>query len=170
MRAIALLASSSGLAGCYQTFGAAYVQRFAESGGSSFQGHYLVAFGEVIGDDEPAAFGKAEVAAGPWGVRGADVLGVMAQEDLGDASLFLRPGLALFVIGAEARERGDDIWFGIGAELEVGLLVPIGDEHAFEIGVHSGADLSYTGTGTGGFVGAFIGFGWASDGPDLVTR
>ena len=170
MRAIALLAFSSGLGGCYQTLGAAYVHRFADSGGSSFQGHYLIAFGEVIGDDEPTVFGKAEVAGGPWGLRGADVFGVMALQDLGDASFFLRPGLALFVIGAETRERDEELWFGIGAELEVGFLVPFGEDAAFEIGVHSGADLSYTGTGTGGFVGAFIGFGWASDGPDIVTR
>lgn len=158
--------------GCYQALSVGYDHRFADHGGHGFEASWTLAGGEVIGDDEPIGFGRASVAAGSWGVRMGDAFGVMVQEDLGgDASFFIRPALAFLVIGGESRSKEDLVpWVGIGGELDAGFLVPLGDANALEIGVRGGADLGYVGLGTGGFVSAFIAFGWTTDGPDLYTR
>lgn len=170
----ALVMSLAALAatGCYQALGAGYAHRFAERGGHAFEGSYLFGLGEAFGDDTPLAFAKATVMGGEWGVRGADVIGVMAQEDLDGATFFLRPGVAFLVIGAEFREpaASDRIWAGIGAEVDVGFLIEAGDSVGIEIGARAGGDLSYTGVGSGGFVGAFLSFAWVWEGPDWVTR
>lgn len=157
--------------GCYQSFGAGYVHRFADRGGHGFEGSWMLAGGEVIGDDEPAGYGRVSVATGPWGLRLGSALGVMVQEEMGDASFFLRPGLALLVIGAESRDAEELVpWVGIGAELDVGFLVPLGDATALEIGARAGGDVGYGGVGTGTFAGAFIAIGFAQDGWDLVSH
>jgi len=163
-------AAMTTLSGCYHALGAGYTHRFAEHGGHAFEGSFLLGMGEVLGDDTPVGFGKITVMGGDWGVRAADTLGVMAQEDLGGAAFFVRPGLAILVIGAELHdELNDRVWLGIGAELDAGFLIEAGDA-GIEIGVRAGGDLSYTGVGSGGFVGAFLSFAWVWGGPDWVTR
>jgi hypothetical protein len=161
---VAMLASA-----CYQALGGGYTGRLADRGGDSVELSYLMGFGEILGSDEPTMTAKITVMGGGWGVRVADVFGVMAQENLDGASFFLRPGLALFVLGVEARDaRDDEVWVGIGAELDVGFLFELGDELGLELGARTGYDLSYTGTGSGGFIGVFAAFAWTFSGRSLI--
>lgn len=158
------------LGGCYQAITAGYHHRFAEEGGPGFEGRYRLAIGEVIDNgDEPAATLEVAIAGGSWGMRAADIIGVMVPGEVADDVLaFFRPGLSFVVLGAEAGD--DDVWIGIGAEAEVGFVFTIGDDMMIELGTRGGGDLSYTGEGSGAFFGAFLGIGWQSDGPDFYTH
>jgi hypothetical protein len=151
------------LGGCYQSIGAGYVHRFAEHGGDGAEGYSQITLGEDVHDDVVPAYLKTTVAGGKWGVRGAGVAGVAPSFPIDDDwSFFGRPGLALLVIGYEAQGR-DGTWVGVGLETDIGWRARVGDTNAIEFGLRGGADLSYTGDGSGAFAGAFLGFGWGAD-------
>jgi len=152
-----------GGAGCYQSVTLGYVNSLSDSPGHGFEAQYNIAVGETGGEDWVAGLLKISMAGGPWGLRGADGLGVMAVLPAGGLQVFARPALDVFVIGSEKRAGLDELktWIGIGAELEAGILA-MGDDVGFELGVRAGGDLSYTGHGGGGFCGVFLGLSWES--------
>ena len=173
MRMFGVVAVASlGSGGCYQVLHVGYHERFAERGGRSFEAGYVAGLGPLE-DDEPFPIVKAEVAAGAWGVRGAGAIGAMFMADVSDATrFFVRPLLACLVIGAEERTDGrEDLWFGVGAEADLGVAFEAFDDDTFiELGLRGGGDLSYTGNGSGGFVGIFLGWAWGVDGGDLLSH
>ena len=151
------------LGGCYTSLGGGYVHRFAEHGGHGAEGHMLFTVGDGVHEDFVPMYAKVTVAGGSWGVRGAAVAGIAPSVEVGDDVWFFgRPGLAYVVIGHESPRGEDGTWVGIGLETDLGLRFRIGDRHALEVGVRGGGDISYTGDGSGAFVGAFVGVGWGS--------
>jgi len=170
--ALGVVSASLVASGCDQVIHVGYNERFAERGGRSFEGGYLAGLGPLE-DDEPFPVTKVEVAAGSWGVRGAADLGAMFRADVADAtSFFFRPLLACLVVGAEEEADGhEDVWFGVGAEADLGVAFEAFDDDTFiELGLRGGGDLSYVGNGSGGFAGIFIGWAWGADGGDLLSR
>ncbi len=156
--------SALGLGGCYQSIGAGYVHRFAEHGGDGAEGYWQFTLGEDLHEDVIPGFLKTTVAGGKWGVRGAAVAGVAPSVDMSDGwSFFGRPGLAYLVVGHETPRGKDGTWVGVGLETDLGWRARVGESNAIEFGLRGGADLSYTGNGSGAFAGAFLGFGWGAD-------
>lgn len=147
--------------GCYQSLGAGYANRFgAIPEGHAFEVQYTVAVGAMNDLELAAPMAKVGLATGDWGFRLTDVIGAMVVTE-GAARVFWRPGLAL-VFGEERERRDEDsrFFFGLGAEMDAGLLFEVGEGLFLELGGRVGGDLGLTGRGTAAFAGAFIAIGF----------
>jgi len=107
-----------------------------------------------------APMAKLGLATGDWGFRFTDVVGAMVVTE-GVGRVFWRPGLAL-VFGEERERQAEDtrFYFGLGAEMDAGLLFEVGDGLFLELGGRVGGDLGVTGRGTAAFAGAFLAIGF----------
>jgi hypothetical protein len=149
------------LTGCYQSLGGGYTHRF----GGVPEGHagevqYVVAVGAMNDLELAVPMGKIGFATGDWGFRLSNGLGAMVVTE-GMARIFWRPALAL-VFGEERERRDEDsrFFFGLGAEMDGGLLFEVGDGLFIELGGRVGGDLGVTGRGTAAFAGAFLSLGF----------
>lgn len=146
--------------GCYQSLGAGYANRFAAvPDGDSLEVQYSFAIGAMNDLELAAPMAKVGLATGDWGFRLTDVIGVMVATE-GEARAFWRPGLAL-VFGEERERPAEDsrFFFGLGAEMDAGVLFEVGEGLFLELGGRVGGDLGLTGRGTAAFAGAFIAIG-----------
>ncbi|MFO0747835.1 MAG: hypothetical protein U1F43_19535 [Myxococcota bacterium] len=169
---IGLIVLAASLGGCYQATGLGNQNHFGgEPTGHSFEAHWVMTGDDIVdGGAMPTA--GIDIIAGPWGLRSSDVLGAMVAEKVSDTMTgFVRPGLAVLVIGVEDDGRKNPpLWFGIGAVLEGGVMVRVGDGQFIEIGAKVSGDLGYSGDGTGAQAGVFIGYGFTTKWDlDLVT-
>lgn len=149
------------ISGCYQSLGGGYISR--SSGvpkGHAGEFHYVVAVGAINDLELAAPMAKVAFTTGDWGFRFADTLGAMVATE-GMSRVFWRPGLSL-VFGEERKHRDEDsrFFFGLGAEMDAGLLIEAGEELFVELGATVGGDLGLTGRGTAAFAGVFVSLGF----------
>lgn len=147
--------------GCYQSLGAGYANRFgAVPEGHSLEVQYTFAVGAMNDLELAAPMAKIGLATGDWGFRLTDVIGLMVTTE-GAEKVFWRPGLAL-VFGEERERPTEDsrFFFGLGAEMDAGVMFEVGEGLFLELGGRVGGDLGLTGRGTAAFAGAFIAIGF----------
>lgn len=161
LAAASVLPAVCAAAGCYQSLGAGYGNRFgAIPEGHSLEVQYTFAVGAMNDLELAAPMAKVGLATGDWGFRFTDVVGAMVATE-GVGRVFWRPGLAL--VFGEERERRDEeprFYFGLGAEMDAGVMFEVGEGLFLELGGRLGGDLGLTGRGTSAFAGAFVAIGF----------
>lgn len=161
-----LLIAALALGGCYQSIGGGYLNRFVgEPTGHGGEGHWVFTGADVAGAHGGVVpFGKFAASGGEFGFRAADTFGMMFSDSVGEQLLaFARPGLSLLVAGFDDDGRKEPpLWFGIGLDADVGVMVRTGDDFFVELGANLGADLGYAGLGTSLRAGVFVSLGWVT--------